>query len=141
MLHLNELPLRYLVQYLDGVLSGAVSSSGQIGKKLANSFANNNRLLNLKSLKYNFLRKNNTNQQYLLDIAVAVSYGHRPPGVSDQNSGKLSHASRLTTANRILRLYPLKTLPSNNFLILINYASKVHVPMWLKSKKKSKTPS
>ena len=34
LLHLNELPLRHLMQYLDGVTSGPQSFSGQIGKEL-----------------------------------------------------------------------------------------------------------
>ena len=34
LLHLNELPLRHLMQYLDGVTSGSQSFSGQIGKEL-----------------------------------------------------------------------------------------------------------
>ena len=69
-----------------------------------------------------------TDQQYLYHVAVAVSSGHCPPGVADRN------ASWLTTANCILRLYSSKTSPSNNLLILVNYAAKICVPVWFEIK-------
>ena len=43
------------MQSLDGVTSGPNRFLRQIGKELANGFANSNQLLNLKSLKLSFL--------------------------------------------------------------------------------------
>ena len=64
-----------------------------------------------------------TDQQYLYDIAVAAPSSHCPPDVANRSPGKLNHA--------------FKTLPSNNFLILVNYAAKVYVPMWFDIKSKT----
>ena len=138
LLHLNELPLRHLMQYLDGVTSGPQSFSGQIGKELQSC----EQLQIAKFPPFEIQLPGNdsalsTDQQYLNNIATAVSSGRGSLRLSDRSSGKLSHARWLTSANRILRLYISKTSPTNNLWILVNYVAKVYIPIWFKIKTKT----
>ena len=141
LLHLNELPLRHLMQYLDGVTSGPQSFSGQIGKELQS--CEQQQIAEFEPIEIQLPANDSalcTDQQYLYDIATAVSSGHCSLSLSDRSPGKLSHARWLTTAHRNLRLYISnisKTSPSNNLLILVNYVAKVHIPMWFKIKNKT----
>ncbi|CAH0562965.1 unnamed protein product [Brassicogethes aeneus] len=108
-LHSNELPLRHLLETLDGKTSGPHGFVGPIGKSLADCHKLD--LVNfepieceLDGLLTNTITDLSADQQYLLDICKAVSSGVCPTGLGGRSPGKLSHARWLTTANRILRL-------------------------------------
>ena len=132
-MHLNELFLRLIMQYLNGVISGPQSFSAKIGKELQS--CEQLQLAKFELIEIQLRAKDSilsSDQQHLYNIATTVSSGHCSLSLPDRSPGKLSRAKWLTTANRILRLYIFKTSPSNNLLILVNYIAKVCIPMWFK---------
>lgn len=108
--HANELPLRHLLQKLDGPSTGPSGYSGTIGKALETCE-------NLPVVSFNPIQSGNfpvlvpddlsTDQKYLWDICQTVTSGICTESLANRNPGKLSHSRWLTAANRILRLiYP-----------------------------------
>ena len=88
---LNELPLRHLMQYLDGVTSGSQSFSGQIGKELQS--CKQQQIAEFKYIAIQLPANDSalrTDQQDIHDIATAVSSGHCSLSISDCSPGKLS---------------------------------------------------
>ena len=76
LLHINKLPLRHLTQYLDGVTSRSQSFSRQIGKELQS--CGQQQIAEFKPVEIQLPANNsvlNTDQQYLYDIATALSSG------------------------------------------------------------------
>jgi len=140
MLHANELPLRHLIQRLDGGTQGPTLFSGNIGKALGNCES-------LPLVHYNAIEFENcpdmegielsTDQQYLYNICKAVSYGICSPDLAFQKPGPVCHSRWLTTANRILRLYIATECPSENLTTLATFIMKVYAPVWFHIKTKS----
>lgn len=135
-LHANELPLRHLVESLDGSTSGPRGFTGPIGKQLSKCeqlpLTNFNRILgDLPTIESNDL---STDQKYLLEMSQAVSSGKCSPELSKRDPGKLNHSRWLTTANRILRLYVASDEPSMSLVSLVTYIIKVYVPVWFSIK-------
>uniref|UniRef100_A0A6P7H1G5 Uncharacterized protein LOC114349192 n=1 Tax=Diabrotica virgifera virgifera TaxID=50390 RepID=A0A6P7H1G5_DIAVI len=165
-LHSNELPLRHLIEKLDGTTSGPRGFSGPIGKSLA--ICDQLPVINYKPIKSELPEVDreqlSTDQKFLFDISTAVSTGEFPaslasknPGklsharwlttattgefpasFASKNPGKLSHARWLTTANRILRLYVSTLNPSENLIEIATFINKVYAPMWFTIKTKPK---
>lgn len=93
LLHYKELSLRHLFQHLDGDTTGPTSFSGPIGSQL-------NKCEKLPVVKFicvqceipeidrNTLSKD---QQYLLDISIAIQSGICPDHLSIREPGPLSH--------------------------------------------------
>jgi hypothetical protein len=132
-LHANELPLRHLLQNLDGPTSGPQGFTGPIGKHIKSS--ENLEVVEFAPIVVELPEINesitlSTDQTYLLDICHAVSSGHCPPNLARMNPGKLSHARWLTTANRILRYYVGCKEPSDNLKIIVEFIMKVYSKMW-----------
>lgn len=131
-LHANELPLRHLIQHLDGGTSGPKAFSGPIGKSLAN--CENLPVVRFVLISSEFpeidTKDLSTDQRYLWDICQAVKNGNCSSDLSLKHPGKLSHARWLTTANRILRLYISFQVPSNQLQTLAEFIMKVYAPMW-----------
>lgn len=137
--HANELPLRHLLQHLDGKTTGPRGFSGPIGKQLENcevlpvvpfTQIDSNLPVNME-VGWSDL---STDQQYLMEISQAISKGHCPPDLAKKNPGKLSHARWLTLANRVLRLYVATNEPSENLKTLVLYIMRVYAPMWFRIK-------
>ena len=77
LLHLNERPMKYLMQYFDGVTSGPQSFSGQIGKELPSCELQ--QIAEFEPIETQLPANDSalcTDQQYLYDIATAVPSGH-----------------------------------------------------------------
>lgn len=136
MLHANELPLRHLLQHLDGSTSGPRAFSGPIGKALANcqtlpvvSFDRIEVVLPIVTLK-----TLSTDQQYMWEICEAISKGECSQALSKRNPGALNHSRWITTANRVLRLYVACGEPSINLKHLVTYIVKVYAPLWFSIK-------
>ena len=131
-LHGNELPLRHLLQHLDGPTTGPRAFSGPIGKALATcqlmpvtAFEKidcDMPTVDLKSLS--------TDQKYMWEIANAVSCGECSPALTQRQPGTLNHSRWLTTANRVLRLYVATSEPSEQLKTLSTYIVRVYIPMW-----------
>ncbi|ESN96201.1 hypothetical protein HELRODRAFT_163242 [Helobdella robusta] len=120
LLHTNELPLRLLIQFLDGKTSNPRCFSGEIGKMLENceklSIAAFEPIeTELPSIHQNDL---STDQTYLFDICNGIMKGDIPLSLSLRNPGKMSHSRWITTANRILRLYVAVQNPSTALKVL-----------------------
>jgi hypothetical protein len=131
-LHGNELPLRHLLQHLDGPTTGPRAFSGPIGKALATcqlmpvtAFEKidcDMPTVDLKSLS--------TDQKYMWEIANAVSCGECSPALAQRQPGTLNHSRWLTTANRVLRLFVATSEPSEQLKTLSTYIVRVYIPMW-----------
>ena len=137
LLHANELPLRHLIQNIDGQTSGPRSFTGPIGKCLhdceklpiAQFTAIPCEDISFESSDLS------TDQAYLLQIHRAVSTGECSRELALKNPGKMHHARWLTTANRILRLYVSEANPTPSLLAIVNYIMAVYAPVWFSIKK------
>ncbi|CAH0562813.1 unnamed protein product [Brassicogethes aeneus] len=138
LLHSNELPLRHLLQNLDGHTKGPYSFSGPIGKLLNDCELKSVENFQIIYTELPEIEKNDLSmdQKYLFDICKAIKSGTCCESVAKRNPGKISHSRWLTTANRILRLYISTINPSENFQILVEFIMKVYAPMWFKIKSK-----
>ncbi|KAI5694093.1 hypothetical protein M8J75_010588 [Diaphorina citri] len=140
LLHANELPLRHLFQKIDGKTTGPQHYAGIIGKALEtcetlpliefDPIPTTLPLIDKKDLS--------SDQQYLLDITLAISTGDFPTTLSNRSPGKMAHSRWLTTANRILRLYASTENPSAELKLLAEYVTKVYAPAWFNIKTKPK---
>lgn len=138
LLHANELPLRHILQALDGKTTGPNSLSGPIGSLLAT--CESRPIENFIAIEADLPKMNeedlSTDQKYLYQICCAIKTGTCCDTLSKKNPGKLGHARWLTTANRILRLYVSTSEPSETLIILSKYIMKVYAPMWFHIKTK-----
>lgn len=79
-LHCNELPLRHILEHLDGATTGPRSFSGPIGKSLSN--CEQLPIVQFQKIEGQLPEVNkkvlSTDQKYLLDICKAVSSGEFP---------------------------------------------------------------
>jgi len=128
LLHTKELPLRHLMQKLDGGTQGPDVFSGIIGKALktceqlpvvqfcAIMFEN---CLSLDGADLS------TDQQYMYDMCQAISTGQCSPDLALRKPGPIVHSRWLTTANRLLRLYGATEYPSEILQTLVMYVIKV----------------
>lgn len=131
-LHANELPLRHLINHLDGNTCGPGAFAGPIGKQLIN--CENMDVVCFEAIDADIpviLKTDlSTEQKYLYEICIAVSSGACPTALSKRNPGKMVHSRWLTTANRILRLYVSCSKPCENLKILVLFIMKVYAPTW-----------
>lgn len=139
MLHANELPLRHLLQYLDGSTTGPRGFSGEIGKSLQS--CENVSIVNFQpievELPYVDYETISSDQKYLYEMCLAISSGTIKEDLSHKNPGPLCHSRWLTCANRILRLYAATEMPSRNLDVLATFVIKVYAPTWFNIKLKS----
>jgi hypothetical protein len=133
LLHANELPLRHLLQKLDGRTSGPKAFTGPIGKRLTNCedlpvvpFAS----ITFENCPDITSADLSSDQQYLYAMCQAVSSGSCHADLALQKPGPLVHSRWLTTANRLLRLYVSTENPSENLVALASYVVKVYAPVW-----------
>lgn len=127
LLHFNELPLRHLIEELDGPTDGPESFSGELGVLLKHctelpivAFKSINcelPLINKKDLS--------TDQRYLHDMCSAISEGICTTNLSKRDPGKIVHSRWLTTANRYLRVYVSTKTPTKNLITIVTFILKV----------------
>ena len=138
-LHANELPLRHLIENLDGKTSGPYGFTGPIGKQLLS--CENNAIVKFEIINAEVsnidLNDLSTDQKYLFEIHRAITKGICPPDLATRNLGKMAHSRWITTANRILRLYVSSENPSKNLITIVHYVMTVYVPMWFLVKQNS----
>jgi hypothetical protein len=133
LLHMNELPLRHLLEHLDGVTTGPNSFTGPIGQKLsvAEQFkvckfsrVESNIPSNLRDLELS------KDQQYLFLMCHAVESGKVSRNLANLTPGPVVHSRWLTTACRILRFYGSCTKPTAKLKLLVCFIQKVYAPAW-----------
>lgn len=136
MLHANELPLRHLLEELDGKTSGPRGFRGPIGKQLQK--CETLPILPFVSipacLDHIETEELSTDQKYLYEMHKAVSEGVLSRALASRSPGNLSHARWLTTANRILRVYVATEAPTDNLYRLVYFIMTVYAPMWFSIK-------
>jgi hypothetical protein len=135
-LHGNELPLRHLMEHLDGPTSGPRGFSGPIGGALLGCqhmpVVDFNRIET--DFPINTVTDLSTDQQYLFDICHAVVSGQCSDDLARREPGKIAHSRWLTTANRILRLYVSTSRPTLQLQTLSTYIIKVYATVWFSIK-------
>ncbi|GBM03055.1 hypothetical protein AVEN_14565-1 [Araneus ventricosus] len=143
LLHANELPLRHLLQTLDGMTSGPRAFSGPIG--VAIKTCEELSIVPFEAIEGTSLpemgefhiRDLSDDQRYLKEMLQAVSDGNCPNDLTIRKPGPVVHSRWLTTASRILRLYVSTRNPSYNLVILVTYIMNVYTPVWFSIKMKS----
>ena len=113
MLHLNELPLKHLLEFLDGITSGPTSFKGSIGKAINEDL----RLLPIANLQplnscvnklpEIIISELSTDQSFLYYICMTVQHGREYllyHNVMSNSPGALNQARWLTKANRIFKI-------------------------------------
>ena len=134
-LHANELPLRHLIQKLDGKTTGPRGYTGVIGKELEN--CEKQQVVKFAAIESDMpevsedvVEQLSTDQKYLYEMVTAVSKGHVPERLARTTPGKMAHSRWLTTASRVLRLYVTKTEPFEHLRTIANYVASVYTPGW-----------
>ena len=136
-LHANELPLRHLMQKLDGKTNGPAGFTGKIGKTLKDC---EKRPVNVHFNPIPTERINvgcddlSTDQKYLLEIHTATSQGRVDDPVFERDPGVLNHSRWLTTANRILQFYVSQADTFTSLIFIAEFIMKVYAPMWFRIK-------
>ena len=105
LLHFNELPLKHLLENIDGRAVGPQGLTGPIGKNLKNcedlgigSFAAIEVSYDIDITEPEKLRHD---QKYLYDCFYAIKEGHCPESLVNRSPGTLNLSRWLKTANRI----------------------------------------
>lgn len=134
--HYNELPFRHLFDFLDGKSSGPSSLKGPIGQNLIG--CEKLTVVGFKSIDCEIpdidRKVLSKDQQYLLDISMAIQSGKCNGDLAIRDPGPLSHSRWLTKANRTLRLYISVESPSSELNELVLFILKVYMPMWFRIK-------
>lgn len=135
-LHANELPLRRLMNYLDGDTSGPRGFSGDIGKSLANCNSLPVQQFQPIDSEIPIILKLDlsTDQQYLYDMCQTIVSGVCCSRLAKRDPGKIVHSRWLTLANRVLRLYISTSIPSESLQTLATFIIKVYAPCWFSIK-------
>lgn len=138
-LHCNELPLRHLIENLDGQTKGPYSFAGPIGLELKNCHTlpviEFEPVFTMLDLDFVNPKTLSSDQQYLLLISVAVSEGFCEESLAKRTPGKMAHTRWVTTACRLLRLYISTETPSENLKTLVEFIQKVYAPLWFSIKR------
>lgn len=136
LLHANELPLRHLVQQLDGKTNDPRGFTGTIGKLLDR--CEQMAVVDFEKIHAEFPVVNidelSTDQKYLYEMCIGIKSGLISSQLAERHPGKISHSRWLTTANRILRLYISTKDPSSQLKILAEYVVNVYATTWFRIK-------
>ncbi|GBM27209.1 Canalicular multispecific organic anion transporter 2 [Araneus ventricosus] len=130
----NELPLRHLLNPLNGATTGPKEFCRPIGK--ANKTCEELPVAPFSSISVENIPDNidrmvlSNDQQYLYDICLAISCGECYSDLALRKPFTVAHSRWLTTAGRILRLYVVTEKPSDNLIILATYIMKDWDAFW-----------
>ena len=113
MIHLNELPLRHLIENLDGKTCSADKFKGEIGKLLpkVDQFPINYNFKalpdedDLIDLPDHIVKSLSTDQQNCYCLVKAIKTGILPKELALKKCGPINHSRWLTTAQAILMLW------------------------------------
>ncbi|GBM63652.1 hypothetical protein AVEN_206875-1 [Araneus ventricosus] len=126
----TDLPLRHLVNSLDGATIGPKEFCQPLGKAIKTyeelpvaPFSS----ISMENMPHNIDRMVLSNdQQYLYDICLPISRSECYSDLTLRKPGPVVHSRWLTIAGRILRLYVVTEKPSDNLIILATYIMKVY---------------
>lgn len=141
LLHANELPLRKLMEVVDGKTTGPKTSEGQIAKML--QFDPQLKPIiefapvpgRVSEIEESVMKDLSTDQLYLLRICLLIQRGFSASDnyisyLQTAQPGAISHARWLTKANRLLRLYACQERPSDNLLRIVRFILNFYAPIW-----------
>ena len=147
-LHLNELPLRHLLQDLDGKTNSDHTFSGPIGKSLDNAV---NLEINPKfspiqigpaliELDQSIIDDLSTDQKYGYRMVMAIRAGKVSMDLANMDIGPICHSRWLTTANRLLRTWVgkhgFKGKDLASLKMIVEFIVGVYYPIWFEVKVK-----
>ena len=141
LMHANELPLRKLIEVVDGKTTGPKTSEGQIAsmlefdpqhKPIIEFTPISGCVVEVEDAVMNDL---STDQLYLLKMCLLIQRGYNAPNnhisfLQTAQPGAISHARWLTKANRLLRLYACQECPSNNLRRIVTFILNFYAPSW-----------
>ena len=148
LLHINELPVRHLFEWLDGPTSGDKSFKGPIGKllKKAETFPIDEDFdpitdgEGIRVLPADVVKDLSRDQKYLYEIIMSIREGSVREVAATFKIGPLNHARWITLVSRICRLYlSLKHLPLDdnsldNLKVLTHFCVTNYGPLWFSIK-------
>ena len=113
MIHTNELPLRPLIEKLDGKSNSSVGYSGPIGKllpKVHDIPVNDNFMVisdgeDLIELPQDVISSLSTDQHNCYLLIKAIKSGHLDMKLKHRKCGSLNHARWLTTGQALMMLW------------------------------------
>ncbi|GBM29907.1 hypothetical protein AVEN_246466-1 [Araneus ventricosus] len=132
LLQTNELPLRHLLNSLDGVTTstGPKQFCRPIGKAIKT--CEEQPVAPFSSISVDNMSDNidrmvlSNDQQYLYDICLAISRGEYYSDMALRKPGPVAHSRWITVAGRILRSYVVIEKPTDNLIIPTTYIMKVY---------------
>ena len=115
-LHLNELPLRHLIEQLDGPTKSDTGFSGPLGKALGmvtelridDKFKKLNNGSDLIDLPAEVVKDLSPDQRYGYEICASIRSGVVPDRLAHLEIGPVNNSRWNTTANRFSRYYVSK---------------------------------
>jgi hypothetical protein len=135
MLHLVELPLKKIYEFVCGPTKGPKDYSaldGELKECHEYPVVPFKRICprNFPKINADNIKDLSQDQRYLFQMALAVKTGKVPERLQYTTPGPVNHARFLTTAARILRLYVTKTNPPKELATLATFVMRVYVPHW-----------
>ena len=143
---MNELPLKHVFEFLDGMTSGTNSFKGPIGKAINEDL----RLLPIANfqpingyvnkLPEIIISELSTDQHFLYHISMTVQHGREyllHHNVTSNSSGALNQDRWLTKANRIKRVYIFTPNPSKELVMITSFILTLYALIWFHIKEQS----
>lgn len=141
LLHTNELPLKNLINKLDGKTTSSNTFSGPVGKSLENvslpvvKFKRFRRAEKIPEIPEIAFKKLSNDQMYLYRIVNALVTGDFPKSLANLKIGPLNHSRWITTASRICKIYATTLKPSKTLQDFTSYIVNVYAPTWFQIKR------
>ena len=142
-LHFNELPLRNLVEHIDGGTTSGTQWSGSIGSLLGKNLCDKDVIkftpitTDMDDITKEVAADLSTDQNLFLAFFKAVSSGVLTNDIARRQMGRLCQARWLTCAIRILSLYCRTQDQSVELKILVTFIQLVYGKYWFLYKKQS----
>ena len=130
------MPIRHIFKDIDGITSGPSSFSGSIGKEIKQDLTKLSLVQfdavagKVKEIPEDIVKELSTDKRYLYEIALVYQNGpeHCSENLLSKEPGALNNARWNTLANRIIRLYITKRIPSPNLKRLEHFILNQYAP-------------
>jgi hypothetical protein len=137
-LHINELPLRHLIQKLDGPTISGNKLAGPIGRVLDDEDLHKRNPVDFVPIPVGCVRKPeddsleelSDDQRLLMEYMFGVASGTIEKKYLHRKPGPLNLSRWLTTATRILMLYTRTEDPSPTLTALVTFIVQSYAPTW-----------
>ena len=147
-LHTNELPLRHLIESLDGKTTSKDGFSWRIGKMLSrvntmsrkSSFEAITGTEELIELPEKVVKNMSTDSSLSYQLLVALRTGELRSELANRKCGNIVHSRWLTTGQSLIMLYmsnhDLTGETLRKFNLIVNFVANVYLPMFYEIKVK-----